>query len=113
MFSCVASKGVSSHLLKAGSKRRRTKQQIEDEKAAEMLEEQRSKAKLMEYNTLQAQVKAMESEKSHGDAAIDLLKQFVATGFVVQDEEGKFVVPGISGERKFKPFEDPEDKIGQ
>ena len=93
-------------LLKAGNKRRRTRQQIQDEKEAEVREEQRTKAKLMEYNTLQAKVKIMESEKSHGDAALDLLKQFVSTGFVTQDEDGNFTLPGVSGERKFKPFED-------
>ena len=58
----------------------------------------------MEYNTLQAKFKTMETEKSQGDAAIDLLRQFVATGFVTQEEDGSFTMPGVSGERKFKPY---------
>ena len=93
-------------LLKAGSKRRRTRQQIQDEKEAEEREKLRSKAKLDQYDALQAKVKTMKSEKSDGDAALDLLKQFVSTGFVTQDEDGNFTLPGVSGERKFKPFEE-------
>ena len=38
--SYIASKGVSAKLLQKGSKRRRTKQQIEDEKQASFLKEQ-------------------------------------------------------------------------
>ena len=48
----------------------------------------------------------MEGNKGEGEAALNLLKQFVATGFVNQDEDGSFVMPGVSGERKFKPFEE-------
>ena len=66
----------------------------------------RSKAKLDQYDALQAKVKIMEENKVNGEAALNLLDQFIKTGFVVQDEEGNFAVPGISGERKFKPFAD-------
>ena len=60
---------------------------------------------MMEYNTLQAKVNNLETEKSQGDAAINLLQQFVATGFVTQEEDGSFIMPGVSGDRKFKPYE--------
>jgi len=55
---------------------------------------------------LQAKVKMMEDSKGEGEAALDLIKQFVSTGFVTQDEDGNFTMPGVSGERKFKPFDD-------
>ena len=55
---------------------------------------------------LQAKVKMMEDSKAEGDAALDLLKQLVSTGFVTQDEDGNFTMPGVSGERKFKPYEE-------
>ena len=48
----------------------------------------------------------MEDNKGEGEAALDLLKQFFSTGFVSQDEDGNFTLPGVSGERKFKPFDD-------
>ena len=48
----------------------------------------------------------MEDKNGEGEAAINFLSQFVATGFVTQDEDGNFSMPGVSGERKFKPFGD-------
>ena len=59
----------------------------------------------MEYNTLQAKVNNLDTQKSQVDAAINLLQQFVATGFVTQEEDGSFIMPGVSGDRKFKPYE--------
>jgi hypothetical protein len=37
-----------------------------------------------------------------------LIQQFLDTGFVVQDEDGNFTVPGISGQKKFKPFDEQQ-----
>ena len=93
-------------MLKSESKRRRTKKQIADELEAEEKAKQQSKAKLSQYDVLQAKVKMMEDKKGEGEAALNLLSQFVATGFVTQDEDGNFSMPGVSGERKFKPFGD-------
>ena len=55
----------------------------------------------------------MEGSKGEGDAALDLLKQFVSTGFVTQDEDGNFTLPGVSGQRTFRPFGDQEGKTGE
>ena len=97
---------MSANLLKSESKRKRTKKQIADELEAEEKAKQQSKAKLSQYDVLQAKVKMMEDKKGEGEAALNLLSQFVATGFVTQDEDGNFSMPGVSGERKFKPFGD-------
>ena len=93
-------------MLKSESKRKRTKKQIADELEAEEKAKQQSKAKLSQYDVLQAKVKMIEDKKGEGEAALNLLSQFVATGFVTQDEDGNFSMPGVSGERKFKPFGD-------
>ena len=93
-------------MLKSESKRKRTKKQIADELEAEEKAKQQSKAKLSQYDVLQAKVKMMEDKKGEGEVALNLLSQFVATGFVTQDEDGNFSMPGVSGERKFKPFGD-------
>ncbi len=47
-------------MLKTESKRRRTRQQIKDEKEAEILKEQQIAAKLGQYDTLQQKVQMME-----------------------------------------------------
>ena len=46
----------------------------------------------------------MEQADHQQKAAENLMGQFVDAGFVRQDEEGNFVIPGASGEKKFKPF---------
>ena len=61
-----ANKGFSANLLQTGSKRRRTKQQIADEKAAQDQEELRKTAKLVQYDILEAKVREMENSKSQG-----------------------------------------------
>ena len=109
-FVVAATKGVSSKLLKVGNKRRRTKQEIADQLEAKEREKRASKAKIQQYDVLQAKVKMMEDSKGEGEAALDLLKQFVSTGFVTQDEDGNFTMPGVSGEQKFKPFGDQQDQ---
>ena len=48
----------------------------------------------------------MEEDRQKGIAASSLVQQFMETGFVRQDENGSFVLPGLSGEKKFRPFED-------
>ena len=52
----IASKGVSANMLQAGSKRRRTKKQIEEEKKAEILKRQQTEAKISNYNAMQMKV---------------------------------------------------------
>ena len=74
MFVTIANRGVSASLLKEGSKKRRGKQEIAAEKEAEEREKKASKAKLQQYDALQAKVTMMENSKGEGEAALDLLK---------------------------------------
>ena len=46
----------------------------------------------------------MEQIDQQQKAAANLMSQFIESGFVVQDEDGSFIVPGIDEQRKFKPF---------
>ena len=45
----------------------------------------------------------MEADRQDGLMASDLLKQFLDAGYVKQSNDGNFIVPGVSKERKFKP----------
>ena len=78
----TASKGSSANLLQAGSKRRRTKKQIEEDKKAQLLKEQQSAAKIAQYDALKMKVSMLESEREKGNAAADLISQFMDAGFV-------------------------------
>ena len=46
----------------------------------------------------------MEEQRANGNAAASLVQQFVEAGFVQQDEDGSFIVPGDDEQRRFKPF---------
>ena len=54
------SKGISASLLQSESKKRRTKQQIKDEKDAALLKQQQDSAKLSQYDALQQKMQMME-----------------------------------------------------
>ena len=83
------------------------------EKEAKEQEAQRSRAKLSQYDALKAKVDMMEQSKSQGDAALNLLDQFMKTGFVTQHDDGSFAIPGINVEKKFKPFDEQGDDFDQ
>ena len=69
------------------------------------MKQQQIAAKLANYEALQLKVQMMEENGQNGKVATNLLSQFLETGFVHQDDDGTFTVSGISGEKKFKPFE--------
>ena len=91
-------------MLQAGSKRRRTKKQIEEEKKAEILKRQQTEAKITNYNAMQMKVQMLEADREKGNAAADLVQQFIDAGFVKQGGDGCFTIPGASVTKKFKPF---------
>ena len=91
-------------MLQAGSKRRRTKKQIEAEKQAEVLKRQQTEAKVTNYNAMQMKVSMLEQEREKANAAADLVQQFIDAGFAKQGSDGHFTIPGASETKKFKPF---------
>ena len=92
-------------MLQVGSKRRRTKHEIEADKQAKLFEEQTIENKLAEYDSLQQKYEQIEQEKQNGDLAASILQQFIDAGYVKQEKDGGFTVPGVSKERKFLPFD--------
>ena len=63
------SKGASANMMKAGTKRRRTKAQIKQDKADALLEEAENHRRLAELAELQAKVGLLEQEAANGKAA--------------------------------------------
>ena len=62
------SKGISAHLLKENTKRRRSKQQIKDEKKAEEMKQREIARKLAEYEQYKPSIeetKELFAEKEH------------------------------------------------
>ena len=79
-------------MLKAGIKRRRTTQQIKDQKEEEALRQQAIEEKLSKFDEMMQKFSAVKEEADNGKAAAKILAEMWEKGDVVQDEEGKVVV---------------------
>jgi len=93
------SKGISAHLLKENAKRRRSKQQIKDEKKAEEMKQREIARKLAEYDQFRPSIeetKELVAEKEHYR---QLLGQFYADGVIKEDSNKNWV-----------PVEDPMER---
>ena len=62
-FRSLVTNGNSGNLLKVGSKRRRSKQQIKEEKLAALQKEQEIQAKLAQFDQMQAALQQSERER--------------------------------------------------
>ena len=56
----IVSKGISNHLMKTSSKRRRTKQEIKEQKVEEERKQNEIERKLASYDAMQFQMNQMQ-----------------------------------------------------
>ena len=75
-------------MLKAGIKRRRTQQQIKDQKQEETLRQQSIEAKLAQFDQLKQQYNAMKQEADQGKNATQILTNMIQNGEAEMDETG-------------------------
>ena len=95
---------MGAQLLKAGSKRRRTKAQIKADKEAEAKQEAEAQARIARIAKLESDLNALETQANQGKAAADLMSQFINAGLVQQTSDDKFLVHGSHGDRSFQAF---------
>ena len=79
-------------MLQTGSKRRRTKQQIADEKAAAEEEKLTIAAKLAQFDVLQQKVQHIEQHHADALVANDLIGQMLADGVMYKENDGSIFV---------------------
>ena len=84
----VASKGISANLLKVGSKRRRTKAEIDVEKEEEETKDARARQKDEQLEMLSLRVRELEQANATNQAATEILRDLIARGEAVQNEDG-------------------------
>ena len=89
----TASSGVGVNLLKIGAKRRRTKQEIEDQREAELLEKQSIQAKLAQMESLIKKCNELRQKADNNEAANMILNGFLSNGMAQVDENGIWSVP--------------------
>ena len=90
-FLCsIESRGTGAHLMKVGSKRRRTKMQIEEEKADALTKQQAIEEKLAFLETLVQENAALKAKQEGPNEAELVLSQMLEAGYVQRDGEGNW-----------------------
>ena len=93
----VASKGVGANLCKVGSKRRRTRQEILDDREEGQLKKEGVEQKLAQIDALTQRCAELE-QRAQGNAAADMiLRDMISKGQAVMDEQGNVTIPQFEG----------------
>ena len=86
-------KGNSAHLLKVGSKRRRTRAELEEIKLQELEKVAQAHEREKRIMELEDELVQSKSKVASAEKAEAVLNQMLDAGFVVHDEFGE-IVPG-------------------
>ena len=97
MISVVVQKGRSANLMKVGTKRKRTKKEIAEDKQEEIAKEVEATANIAELSRLKEKVRKLESESKKGKQATSIVNQMVGAGMVIQDGEDSIILNGNEG----------------
>ena len=78
-------------MLKAGVKRRRTTQEINDQKEEEEIRQQSIEEKLARFEKLQQELNQARAEAENGKNATNILTEFINNGDLLQDQHGNVI----------------------
>ena len=78
--------------MKVTSKRRRTRQEIEDAKVSALAKEQAVQDKLKTIDRLQAQLAEVQAQQQVYQKDQEALANMLSTGFLARDENGNYVL---------------------
>ena len=79
--------------MKVGSKRRRTKQEIEDQKMEAIAKHQAIQDKLASYDQLKQELESFKQQAEENAEASEVIENMLLQGFVERDEDGG-IIPG-------------------
>ena len=103
-FALLASHGIGANLLKVGTKRRRTRQEILDEKEEARLKEESIEEKLAALEGLALRCARSEAKAKENESANDILKSFLDKGMAVIGDDGVWIVnPNLQAPMQFNP----------
>ena len=88
-------------MMVVGSKRRRTKRQIEEDKEEEIRKEEDTRQALAELASMRARMQELEQQAVNGKAAASLINQMINAGHIQQDSETTIVLNGPEGQHRF------------
>jgi len=88
-------------MLKVGSKRRRTKREIEEEKEDEAGKQQKLESDMRELASLRGRVQQAEQQADSNKAAAELMSQMIQAGHLHQDANDQVVLNAEEGLQRF------------
>ena len=92
-------------MMKDGSKRKRTKKQIKDDKEAKLEEENANRARVAKIEEQEYQLQLAQQEADHNKGAAVLMSDLVNAGVIKQKAENSYVVQAHDGEWNFNYVE--------
>ena len=95
-------------MLKAGSKRRRTKREIEEDKQEELDKENEYRSKVARLEMIELQLQASEEQVRVNRQAADLVSDMINAGVIQQESENTFVVANNNQEQRFDVAQQPD-----
>ena len=96
-YCIIESTGVGVNLLKVGSKRRRTKTEIESQKEEARIKEAAIDQKIQQFEEMQQQINQMQSHISEADQLRGFFQDMINKGKLVRDDNGNIDVPNQDG----------------
>ena len=91
-FRSLVTNGNSGNLLKVGSKRRRSKQQIKEEKLAALQKEQEIQAKLAQFDQMQAALQQSERERLDMSSKTEEVQKMLDNGLLKINPDGNISI---------------------
>ena len=88
LFQNIASKGISSYLLKPSAKRRRTKEQIRQEKIRAQALQLEVNRKVSEFDAMFKKVEVAEAQAKEASKIKDQLQGLLSQGAIMVDANG-------------------------
>ena len=89
---CLASNGNAAHLLKAGSKRRRTQAEIKGQLEIDQLSEVVAAEREEEISKLKSQLEKAEAYCNENQKAVEIVKGLLEKGTIKEEEDGSITV---------------------
>ena len=93
-------------MLKIGSKRRRTKKEIEDEKQEKLLKEQMVAEKMAQFEEMSKKIELLSKDNENNKAAAQILSDMLSKGDCIQQPDGSIVMSASPSKRKYDESDD-------
>ena len=94
--------GVGYHMLKVGSKKRRTKAQVQQDKLDELAKENELRTKSARADMLEAEMAAMVQQMEVQKKAAFLMSDMINAKLVHQEDENTIVITNSDGKHRFQ-----------